>query len=121
MRVLRTSKAGIICSGTATLEAALAQTPMVVVYKLSKMVEMEARIIRFKPPQFVSQPNILLQREVVPELLQYGLTVDSLRRTLDEIQTDAVAAKQRAGFEEINELLGGNDCITRTVELILSL
>ena len=121
MRVLRTSKAGIICSGTATLEAALAQTPMVVVYKLSKMVEMEARIIRFKPPQFVSQPNILLQREVVPELLQYGLTVDSLRRTLDEIQTDAVAAKQRAGFEEINELLGGNDFITRTVELILSL
>ena len=119
MHTLRTSEAGIICSGTATLEAALAQTPMAVVYKVSKIVELEARIIRFKLPQFVSQPNILLQREVVPELIQDGLSVESLNRALGEIQTSAVADRQRLGFEEISELLGGTDCITKTAELIL--
>lgn len=119
MRVLRTSEAGVVCSGTATLEAALAQTPMVVVYKVSQIVVLETKIIRFKRPRFFSQPNILLQREVVPELIQEGLTVDSLRKTLDEIQKPSVAASQREGFQEISELLGGDDCITRTAELIL--
>ncbi len=119
MRALRTSEAGIICSGTATLEAALAQTPTVVVYRVSDLVILELRLIRFKRPQFVSQPNILLQSEVVPELIQENFTVEKLKRTLDEIQTDAVAQKQRAAFAEICELLGGDDCITRTAELIL--
>ena len=119
MRVLRSSEAGVICSGTATLEAALAQTPMVVVYKLSQLTVLETKLLRIKKPQFVSQPNILLQREVVPELIQYDLTVDTLKRTIDEIQTDAVANKQREGFEEICELLGGTDCITKAAELIL--
>ena len=121
MRVLRTSEAGIICSGTATLEAALARTPMVVVYRVSQLVMLEGKVVRFKIPQFVSQPNILLQREVVPELIQDGLTVESLKRTLGEIQTQSFAEKQRLGFEEISELLGGDDCITKTAELFLSL
>lgn len=121
MRALRTSKAGIICSGTATLEAALSQTPTVVVYRVSDLVMLELRLIRFKRPQFVSQPNILLQREVVPELIQENFTVEKLKRTLDEIQTDAVIQKQLAGFAEISDLLGGDDCITKSAELILGL
>lgn len=121
MRALRTSEAGIICSGTATLEAALAQTPMVVVYKVSHLTVLESKLIGFKPPRFVSQPNILLQREAVPELIQDNLTVDSLKRTLDEIQTDSVANKQRIAFAEINELLGSDDCISKTAELILEI
>ncbi len=121
MRALRTSEAGVICSGTATLEAALAQTPMVVVYKVSQLVALETKLIGFKRPQFVSQPNILLQREVVPELIQENFTVDILKRTLDEIQTPAAVEKQLQGFEEISDLLGGTDCITKTAELILGL
>ena len=121
MRVLRTSEAGVICSGTATLEAALAQTPMVVVYKLSPLTVLETKILRIKRPQFFSQPNILLQREVVPELLQDDFTADKVKQTLEEIQTDAVAEKQRQGFAEISELLGGHESITKTAELILEI
>lgn len=120
MRALRTSEAGIICSGTATLEAALAQTPMVVVYKVSQLVLLETKIIRYKRPRFVSQPNILLQREVVPELIQEGLSVDSLQRTLEDIQTPQAIKLQRQGFQEISDLLGSDDCITKTAELILN-
>ena len=119
MRALRTSEAGIICSGTATLEAALSQTPFVVVYRVSDIVILELRLIRFKRPQFVSQPNILLQREVVPELIQENYTVEKLKRALNDIQTDAVAQKQRSAFAEISELLGGDNCVTKTAELIL--
>ena len=121
MRVLRSSEAGVICSGTATLEAALAHTPMVVVYKLSRLTVLETKLLRIKRPQFISQPNILLQREIVPELLQYDLTIDLLKRTIDEIQTPAAVQKQMQGFVEINTLLGGSDCITKTAELILDL
>jgi lipid-A-disaccharide synthase len=120
MRALRTSEAGIICSGTATLEAALAQTPMVVVYKVSQLTVLETKLIGFKRPQFVSQPNILLQREVVPELIQDDLSVESLKRSLGEIQTAHVVNQQRDAFEEINALLGSDDCISKTAELILT-
>lgn len=121
MRVLRTSERGIICSGTATLEAALAKTPMVVIYKVSNLVLLETKIIGFKRPQFYSQPNILLQREVVPELIQETLSVESLRRHLDLIGSSEMVERQQSGFEEISELLGGDDCISRTAEMILSL
>ncbi|HLO97695.1 MAG TPA: hypothetical protein VK171_03780 [Fimbriimonas sp.] len=119
IKTLRDAEHAIVCSGTATLEAALAQTPMVVCYRVSKMVEIESKIIGFKRPQFYSQPNILLQRQVVPELIQDTLSVDSLRSKLAEIRTEKEMAHQRLGFEEISELLGADDCITRTAELIL--
>jgi lipid-A-disaccharide synthase len=118
---LVSSESGVICSGTATLEATLARTPMVAVYRVSKAVEIEAKLVRFKRPQFVSQPNILLQREVVPELIQEGLTVESLKRTLSSLADQSEIRKQQAGFDEINTLLGAEDAITRTAELILSL
>jgi lipid-A-disaccharide synthase len=118
---LVSSESGVICSGTATLEATLARTPMVAVYRVSKAVEIEAKLVRFKRPQFVSQPNILLQREVVPELIQEGLTVESLKRTLSSLAGQSEIRKQQAGFDEINTLLGAEDAITRTAELILSL
>lgn len=120
IRTLRGAEHGVICSGTATLEAALAQTPMVVCYKVSKMVEIESKIIGFKRPQFYSQPNILLQRQVVPELIQETLSVESLKSKLGEIRTEKEMRHQQLGFEEISELLGADDCITRTAELILS-
>lgn len=119
IRTLRDAEHALVCSGTATLEAALAQTPMVVCYRVSQIVYLEAKIIGFKRPQFYSQPNILLQRQVVPELIQETLSVDSLRSKLAEIRTEKEMAHQRLGFEEISELLGADDCITRTAELIL--
>jgi lipid-A-disaccharide synthase len=119
--VLSTSDRAVVCSGTATLECALAKTPMVVVYRVSKAVEIEAKIIRFKRPRFFSQPNILLEREVVPELIQETCTPDEIRRQLDALATTEVRAAQSQAFEEIDELLGGDDAITQTVDLVLNL
>jgi len=48
------------------------------------------------------------------------LTIENLKRTLHEIQKPEVAARQIEGFQEISDLLGGDDCISRTAELILN-
>jgi lipid-A-disaccharide synthase len=103
------------------LEATLAKTPMVVVYRVSKAVEIEAKIIRFKRPQFFSQPNILLGREIVPELIQETCTDEEIRRQLELLSNDSVVATQMAGFDEIDTLLGDPTAITRTAELVLEL
>ena len=120
--VLTRCRAAIVCSGTATLEAALCRCPMVVIYKFSKIAAVEAKLVRFKIPEFVSLPNILLQREVVPELLQANATPDNLRRALESIAEDpAVRSAQLQAFEDLDTMLGPDDAITRTARLALSL
>ena len=114
---LKSAERAVVCSGTATLEAALSKTPMVAVYKVSKAVEIETKLIGFKLPEFVSQPNILLQRAVVPELIQEGLTAVSLRDTLANLDV----GRQLQGFDEIEALLSPSTCLTQTVELIQKL
>lgn len=117
IRAIRGAERAIVCSGTATLEAALAETPMVVIYKVSRMVELETKLIGFKRPQFVSQPNILLEREAVPELIQEDCTPEKILETLESLNHD----DQAAAFNELRELLMPDDCITQTVEKIISL
>lgn len=116
--VLMRSQAGIICSGTATLEAAICRTPMVVMYRGSKAMELEYRIRR---PRFdyISLPNILLQRPVVPELIQWDATPDRIAENLLPLLTDTPARQaQLSAMDELEAMLGPSDAITRTAELI---
>ena len=112
--VLKRCRAGIVCSGTATLEAALARTPMVVVYRLGKAGEKEAKLIRFKRPKFIALPNIVLDRFAVPELIQEDATPDKLKATLHTILNDP--SEQLAAFDELDQLLGNDDAIDRAAE-----
>jgi lipid-A-disaccharide synthase len=66
--VLAAADAAVIASGTATLEAALAQVPTVVVYRLSWLSWIVARLLVRVP--FASLVNLLAGRRLVPELLQ---------------------------------------------------
>ena len=70
--VLAAADAAVVASGTATLEAALAQVPTVVVYRLSWLSWLVGRLlVRVK---FVSLINLLAGRQLVPELLQRRCT-----------------------------------------------
>jgi lipid-A-disaccharide synthase len=74
--VLRAADAAIVASGTATLEAALAQVPLVVVYRLSWLSWVIGRLlVRVK---FVSLVNLLAGRLLVPELLQRACTSEAI-------------------------------------------
>jgi len=56
-----------ICSGTATLEAAIIQTPMIIFYKTGLLTEFLGRI--FVKLSYIGLPNIILDKEIVPELI----------------------------------------------------
>jgi lipid-A-disaccharide synthase len=116
--VLQRARAAIVCSGTATLEAALCACPHVVVYKVSKLVEAQARLVRFRV-RHIAQPNILLERDVVPELIQYDATPKRIQEeTRRLLQEESARIKQLQAFRELKALLGPDDALDRTADLI---
>ena len=117
--VLKRARAAIVCSGTATLEAALCRCPHVVVYKISKMVQLQLRLVRFSEP-YVSQPNILLQRMAVPELLQGNAKPDAIAHELRALLEDESKRNaQLQAFDELERLLGPADAIDKSAKFIL--
>ena len=57
-----------VTSGTATLEAAYLQTPLIVIYKAAKIsYEIAKKLVRIK---YIGLPNIIAEKEIVPELIQ---------------------------------------------------
>ncbi|MBX3119791.1 MAG: hypothetical protein KF784_12045 [Fimbriimonadaceae bacterium] len=118
-QVLLKARAGIVCSGTATLEAALCGCPHVVIYRISKTTEIEARLVGFKV-KHISQPNILLDREVVPELIQYAATGAAIREKLLAVLKDSeTRTNQLEAFAEIDAMLGPSDAITQSAEFLI--
>jgi lipid-A-disaccharide synthase len=83
---LRHSRAGIIASGTATVEAALMDTPFVMVYRVSPMTYLLGRS-QVKVPYF-AMVNVIADASVVPELVQSDFTVENVIRNLQKILPD---------------------------------
>lgn len=121
--VLKRATAAVVCSGTATLEAALNHCPMVVIYQVSDSMRREAKLIRLKRPKFISLPNIMLEREVVPELVEStDASVPALRQWIELLlDDDSVRQAQLSAFKELDDALGPDDAITRTAELAISM
>jgi lipid-A-disaccharide synthase len=119
--VLRRARAAIVCSGTATLEAALCRCPMVVMYQLSPGMAREAKLVMRQAPKFISLPNILMDREVVPELVGVDrIDPATLRAWLDRLLVEGVERhRQLDDFEELDQILGPSDAITKTAELAI--
>ena len=93
---LNQAKLGIITSGTATLEAMLFDVPQVVIYKTSWVTYKIAQLlIKIK---WASLVNIIANKEVVRELLQYEATMENLEKSLEELvqNSDKVEAQYKA-------------------------
>ncbi len=80
------SRAGIVASGTATVEAALMGTPFVMVYRLSRLTYALGRP-RVKVPYF-AMVNLIAGEEVVPELVQHKFTAENVVMELNKIIPD---------------------------------
>ncbi len=95
----------LVASGTATLEAALIGTPMVVCYRVSRLTGMIARLLIRIP--WVSLANIVSGRAVVPELLQDNATGFRLAEEAVSLLRNPEALKaQRLAFAELKGALG---------------
>lgn len=119
--VLRRARVAVVCSGTATLEAALCGCPSVVVYRGTAIMEIEYRLRRPKF-DFIALPNILLGRAAVPELIQREARPTDIARELGAILAEgSPRERQLAAFAELDALLGPADALDRTVDLMRSL
>jgi lipid-A-disaccharide synthase len=108
----------LIASGTATLEAALLGSPMVVCYRVSRLTEAIARLLNRSP--WISLPNIVAGRAVVPEILQDKVTGARLSSEAERLLVDPVAATaQRAAFKEVRSRLGQPGVGARAARAVL--
>ncbi len=82
------SRAGIVASGTATVEAAMMNTPFVMVYRVSSLTYLLGKP-RVKVPRF-AMVNLIAEEEVVPELVQDDFTAARVVACLKEILLDGV-------------------------------
>jgi len=83
------SRAGIIASGTATVEAAMMRTPFVMVYRVSSLTYFLGKP-RVKVPYF-AMVNLIAGEEVVPELVQQDFTAANVVARMQEILPDGAA------------------------------
>jgi lipid-A-disaccharide synthase len=114
---LAASDAAAIASGTATLEAALLETPMVVVYKESAMNwHTLGRLITVTHYGLV---NLVAGKEIATELMQNDLTAERLSDELLNLIDPAVNKNARTQLREVAHKLGEGGASERAAELIL--
>ncbi len=121
-RALEMSRAAVVASGTATVEAALAGTPFVMVYRVSRLTwRLGRRLV--KVPYF-AMVNLIAGREVVPELVQSDFTPENVVARLQKIIPDGPTRERMlAGLAEVREKLeAGSDrpAAERAAEAVLS-
>jgi lipid-A-disaccharide synthase len=118
---LKASRSAVVCSGTATLEAALCGCPCVVMYRGDWVMEIEFRV---RKPKFdyISLPNILLDRPLLKELLRQDATPEAVRTELESLHADGQRRSEvLAAFRKLSDSLGDTDCLERTAELAKSM
>ncbi|MDP2244621.1 lipid-A-disaccharide synthase [Pseudomonas sp.] len=106
----------LIASGTATLEALLYKRPMVVAYKVAPLTYLILK--RLVSSAYISLPNLLAQRLLVPELIQDAATPEALAQALAPLLNDGEV--QTEGFDVIHRALR-RDASAQAADAVLTL
>jgi len=116
--VVKQSHAVVVASGTASLEAALLNTPMAIVYKTSRFTYMLASQLIHIP--YIGLPNVLAKKMIVPELIQDDFTVEHLTETLEQLISDKTFYKKtKQALNSISKMLEINTTDCRLSSLVL--
>jgi lipid-A-disaccharide synthase len=117
---LAASDAAIVSSGTATVETALLDVPMVVVYRVTPLTALLAKpLVRTK---FFSMVNLIAEKRVVPELIQSDFTPDRVaNEILALLRTPSLRDAMRSDLAEVRRRLGPPGAVDRAADAILSL
>src|SRR5467141_2718032 len=117
---LASAYAAIVSSGTATVEAALLDVPMVVIYRVTPLTAALAKpLVR---TAFFSMVNLIAGKRAVPELIQNDFTPERVaHETLQLLQEPNAREAQRRGLEEVRKRLGPPGAVERAADEIASL
>jgi len=117
---LRHSDLAVVASGTATLEAALLECPMLVVYRVSSVTAFFARFMVNVP--FYSMVNLLAARPVVKELIQSDFTPLRVATQIEYLLDHPAARDEMRGeLRELRAHLGSGGAIERAAEAVTSM
>jgi lipid-A-disaccharide synthase len=101
------SRAAIVASGTATVEAAIMETPFVMVYRVTQLTYLLGRWT-VKVPHF-AMVNLIAGEQVVPELVQQDFTAERVVAELKQIIPDGVRRQKMIdGLRRVKTLLHAN-------------
>jgi lipid-A-disaccharide synthase len=118
--LMQRAAAGVVASGTATLEAAWYGLPYCLVYKVAWPTYLAARLM--VELEFIGMVNILAGRQVVHEFVQGEASAGNVTSFLESAMTDAVLrAELSSGLLETAALLGEGGAARRAADAIVSL
>jgi lipid-A-disaccharide synthase len=110
--------AGMVASGTATLEAAYFRLPFVLVYKVSWPTYFAARLVL--KTKHLGMPNVLAGREILPEFIQHEARPDTISQAVLKLMNDQAArAVMVSEFDSIIEKLGETGASAKAARVIL--
>lgn len=116
--VMKVADLLILASGTATLEAAIIGTPMVIVYKVSPSTYRLGK--RLLNTDYIGLPNIIAGREIVPELVQEEADFEHIyKTTMDLLSKPYNLNNIKNELKYVKEKLGSPGAVRRTAELVL--
>jgi lipid-A-disaccharide synthase len=116
--VLASADVALTASGTATVQAALHDTPMVIVYRVSPWTYRLGR--HLLNVSTFGMVNLIAGSHIVPELIQDGFTPQAVAAEGVSMLTDrARAARIREGLSDVRERLGGGGASRRAAQAIL--
>lgn len=117
--VMAASDVLLVASGTATLQAAVVGTPMVLTYRAPWLTYWLARwLIRI---QWIGLVNIVAGRSIVPELIQQDATPERMSAEVSRLLVDGQAAhRMRTELRRVRDTLGSPGASRRTAALVLA-
>lgn len=108
----------MVASGTATLETAILEKPMVVVYKTSLFTWALAKL--FVKIPYIGLVNVVAGKKIVPECIQFDARPEKIAAELKAIFSDEIKiAEIKAELKKVRESLGEGGASHRAAEIIL--
>jgi len=120
LAAFRTARAALAASGTVTLELALAQVPMVVAYRVSKLEEQLKHLITVSS---IVLPNLILGENAIPELLQNDCVPEKLAETvLPLLEHTPARVAQSAALQKLDTAMATDrEPSKKAAEIVLSM
>jgi lipid-A-disaccharide synthase len=116
--IMQRASAGIVASGSATLEAAYFRLPFVLIYKVAWPTYLAARLV--VNVKYLGMPNVLAEREVVPEFIQHRATPDTIAKAAWHLIENADAREQMISeFNAVVDKLGKGEASEKAAEAII--